>query len=91
VLHASSDTIEHPAWRQFESGSINAAELGWIYSNMWRAINEAHQVQLLQQTRGRESAESVVGLYYENLAAEFAADPQCMIPAVNSLLLQRQE
>jgi hypothetical protein len=91
VLHASSDTIEHPAWRQFESGSINAEELGQIYANMWRAINEAQQVQLLQPTRCRESAEGVVAMYYEQLAAEYAADPQCMSAVSNSLLLQRQE
>jgi hypothetical protein len=89
VLHASSDIIEHPAWQQFESGSIDAAELGSAYANMWRAINEQQQVQLLQQQRGDESAAEVVGLYYDMLAAAVAEDPQCLRAATNNLLLQR--
>jgi hypothetical protein len=91
VLHASSDAIQHPAWHAFESGSINATGLGQTYSNMWRAINEAHQVQLLQQMLDEEAAVSAVGLYYKNLAAAFAEDPQCICAATNSLLLQRKE
>ncbi|KAF6262130.1 S-adenosyl-L-methionine-dependent methyltransferase [Scenedesmus sp. NREL 46B-D3] len=91
LLHASSDTIEHPAWRQFESGSIDATQLGQAYANMWRAINETQQVLLLQQLKGKESAAAVVGLYYARLAAAMAEDPQCLRAATNSLLLKRTD
>jgi hypothetical protein len=90
VLHASCDVIEHPAWQQFESGSIDAAQLGLAYANMWRAINEQQQVQLLQQLKGKGSAAAVVGEYYERLAAVVAEDPQYLRAATNSLLLQRK-
>ncbi len=89
VLSAEALPLSNPAYSRFEAGEMSSSELGRVYSEMWRAINEAQQVALLEPSRGRQGAEELVGEYYARLAAEVAADPGSQDFATINLLLQR--
>lgn len=90
VLSAEALPLSNPAYSSYEAGSMSAAELGRVYSDMWRAINEAQQVALLEPSRGRQGAEEIVAEYYARLAAEVAADPASQDFGTVNLLLRRK-
>lgn len=77
----------HPAYAQYKSGAMSAAQLGSAYTDMWRAVMEDMQVQ---QLGGGSQVQEMLDEFCSSLAGLCAADPQPMEWPYHILLLVRK-